>query len=70
MKLLLVLGSDETGNLISSYVEPLGFNLIRYRHVIKAMDNVDEIDPTGIIISARDFPRHWKVLVQIGRAHV
>jgi hypothetical protein len=68
MKLLLVLGSDETGNLISSYVEPLGFNLIRYRHVIKAMDNVDEIDPTGIIISARDFPRHWKVLVQYVRS--
>jgi hypothetical protein len=68
MKLLLVLGSDETSNLISSCVEPLGFNLIRYRHVIKAMDNIDEIDPTGIIISALDFPRHWKVLVQYVRS--
>jgi hypothetical protein len=68
MKLMLVLGSDETSDLISSCVEPLGFNLIRYRHVIKAMDNVDEVDPTGIIISARDFPRHWKVLVQYVRS--
>ncbi|MDR1420051.1 MAG: PilZ domain-containing protein [Treponema sp.] len=68
MKLLLVLGSDETSNLVSSYAEPLGFNLIRYRHVPKAMDNLDEIDPAGIVISARDFPRHWKVMVQYVRS--
>jgi len=68
MKLLLVLGSDETHNLISLYVKPLGFELIRYGHVLKAMDNIDEIDPAAIIISARDFPRHWKILVQFIRA--
>jgi hypothetical protein len=68
MKLLLVLGSDETAGLISIYLAPLGFELVRYRHVLKAMDNVDEIDPQAIIISARDFPRHWKVLVQYVRS--
>ncbi|MDR0451299.1 MAG: PilZ domain-containing protein [Treponema sp.] len=68
MKLLLVVGSDDTYDLISLYIKPLGFELIRYRHVIKAMDNVDEVDPTGIIISANDFPRHWKALVQFVRA--
>ncbi|MDR1286963.1 MAG: PilZ domain-containing protein [Treponema sp.] len=68
MKLLLVLGSDETSSLVSSYAEPLGFNLIRYRYVPKAMDNLEEIDPAGIIISARDFPRHWKVMVQYVRS--
>jgi hypothetical protein len=68
MKLLLILGSDETDELISLYVRPLGFDLIRYRHVLKAMDNVEEIDPAGIIISARDFPRHWKILVQFVRS--
>jgi hypothetical protein len=68
MKLLLVVGSDDTYNLISLYIKPLGFELIRYRHVIKAMDNVDEVDPAGIIISANDFPRHWKALVQFVRA--
>jgi hypothetical protein len=31
------------------------------------MDNIDEVDPAAIIISARDFPRHWKVLVQFTR---
>ncbi|MDR1099260.1 MAG: PilZ domain-containing protein, partial [Treponema sp.] len=68
MKLLMVLGSDESHELISLYVRPLGFELIRYHHVLKAMDNVDEVDPSAIIISARDFPRHWKILVQFVRS--
>ena len=68
MKLLLVLGSDDNYDVISRNTAPLGFELIRYRHVLKAMDNIDEIDPDAIIISARDFPRHWKILVQFIRS--
>ncbi|MDR3161007.1 MAG: PilZ domain-containing protein [Spirochaetaceae bacterium] len=67
MKLLVVLGSDETYYHIAHYVKPLGFDLIRYSHVVKAMDNVSEIDPAGIVLSARDYPRHWKTLVQFIR---
>ncbi|MDR3247615.1 MAG: PilZ domain-containing protein [Treponema sp.] len=68
MKLLLVVGSDDTYELISLYIRPLGFEMIRYRHIIKAMDNMDEVDPAGVIISANDFPRHWKAMVQFIRA--
>jgi len=32
------------------------------------MDNIDEINPSAIVLSARDFPRHWKFLVQFVRA--
>ena len=67
MKLLLVLGSDDTFNLISLFVKPLGFEIVRYNHVLKAMDNIDEIAPHAIVISARDFPRHWKTMVQFVR---
>ena len=67
MKLLLILTSDEVYNIIVRYVKPLGFEIIRYRHVLKAMDNIDEIDPTAIAISARDFPRHWKILLRFLR---
>ncbi|MDR1319541.1 MAG: PilZ domain-containing protein [Treponema sp.] len=67
MKLLLVLGSNHSYDLIVQYIKPLGFELIRYHHVVKAMDNIDEINPMGIIVSARDFPRHWKILVQFVR---
>ena len=68
MKLLLVLESDVTYNLMSVYVKPLGFELIHYSHILKAMDNIDEIDPQAIVISARDFPRHWKTMVQFVRS--
>lgn len=68
MKLLLILGSDETNDVITRFVKPLGFEVIRYYNVLKAMDNIDEADPTGIIISARDYPRHWKAMVQFVRA--
>jgi hypothetical protein len=67
MKLLLILGSDETFHLVSHYIKPLGFDLIRYNHVQKAMDNIDEVDPVALIISANDFPRHWKILVNFVR---
>ena len=67
MKLLLVLSSDDTYSHISHFVKPLGFELIRYNHILKAMDNIDEIEPAAIIISARDFPRHWKIMVQFVR---
>jgi hypothetical protein len=67
MKLLLVLASDDTFNNISLFLTPLGFDLIRYRQALKAMDNIDETNPDGIIISARDFPRHWKTMVQFVR---
>jgi len=67
MKLLLVLGSDDNYDAFTRTIAPLGFELIRYRHVLKAMDNIDEIDPEAIVISAREFPRHWKILVQFVR---
>jgi hypothetical protein len=67
MKLLVILGSDDILDLISQNIKPLGFDLIRYQYVPKAMDNIEEIEPSTIIISARDFPRHWKTLVQFIR---
>ena len=67
MKLLTILGSDEIFNRVSQYIKPLGFDIIRYNHVIKAMDNIDEVDPAGIILSASDFPRHWKILAHFVR---
>ena len=67
MKLLLLLGDDETYKLIMRYIKPLGFEFIRYTHVLKAIDNIDEISPDAIIISARDYPRHWKIVVNFIR---
>jgi len=68
MKLLLVFAADDNCNIISRSIRPLGFETIRYRQVLKAMDNIDEINPSAIVVSARDFPRHWKFFVQFVRA--
>jgi len=68
MKLLLVLGSNSTYKQLFYCLRPLGFEVIRYFHALKAMDNIDEIDPQAIIISAVDFPRHWKTMVQFFRS--
>jgi len=67
MKLLLLLGDDETYKLMIRYLKPLGFEFIRYTHVLKAMDNIDEISPDAIIVSARDYPRHWKIVANFIR---
>jgi hypothetical protein len=67
MKLLLIFAADDNCNIISRSVSPLGFEMIHYRQVLKAMDNIDEINPSAIVVSARDFPRHWKFLVQFVR---
>jgi hypothetical protein len=68
MKLLLVMGSDNTYDTVVEFLKFSGFEFIRYRHVQKAMDNIEEIDPAGIIISATDFPRHWKTMVSFVRS--
>jgi hypothetical protein len=68
MKLLLIHGSDDSYHIALRHIKPMGFEVIHYRYVFKAMDNIDEINPAAIIISARDFPRHWKILVQFVRS--
>ncbi len=68
MKALLLVETDRIADIARFYLRPLGFETIRYRNPVKAIDNLEEIDPDAIVVSARDFPRHWKVLAQAVRA--
>jgi hypothetical protein len=68
MKALFLIESDRIADIARFYLRPLGFETIRYRNPIKAVDNLEEIDPDAIIISARDFPRHWKVIASMVRS--
>ncbi|MDR2097495.1 MAG: PilZ domain-containing protein [Spirochaetaceae bacterium] len=68
MKLLFVLESRDICKRITDCVKSLGAEIVRYQHIVKAMDNVDEISPDGIVVSAADFPRHWKTLVSFVRS--
>ncbi len=60
MKALVVVENEDIAKLVSFYLKPLGLDTIRYRDPLKALDNLEEIEPDAVIISARDFPRHWK----------
>ena len=68
MKALLLIDSDRIADIARFYLRPLGFETIRYRNPVKTIDNLEEINPDAIVVSARDFPRHWKVLAQAVRA--
>ena len=60
MKILLVSERDELREFIKHNFIPRGAEIIQYYNPIKAMDNLDEVDPEVVMFSARDFPRHWK----------
>ncbi|TVQ27559.1 MAG: hypothetical protein EA382_03425 [Spirochaetaceae bacterium] len=60
MRILLVCERDEIKTTIRRHFMPRGAEIIQYYNPIKAMDNLDEVDPDVVLFSAQDFPRHWK----------
>ncbi|WP_455382246.1 PilZ domain-containing protein [Salinispira pacifica] len=60
MKIVLVAQRDELREHIRDHFNPQGSEIIQYWNPIKAMDNIDEIEPDLVLFSALDFPRHWK----------
>lgn len=64
MKALLIADDDIVIEKLKASLSDDGYDVISYRWLIKAMDNVEEIAPDVIVISASSYPRHWKTLVQ------
>jgi len=64
MKALLVADTDTSVRMLTDCLKPYGFDIIRYRSAVKALDNIVEIAPDAVFISTADFPRHWKTLAQ------
>jgi hypothetical protein len=60
MKIVLVSERESLRKQIATHFHPQGLEIIQYWNPIKAMDNLDEIDPDVVLFSAKDFPRHWK----------
>ncbi len=69
MKVLLISERQDLRGQLNLHFKPLGLAVIQYWNPIKAMDNLDEIDPDVVIFSARDFPRHWKPFLTFLRNH-
>jgi DNA-binding response OmpR family regulator len=67
MKMLLVASGDEHANVLAYHLKPLGFELERLGDPVRALSDLDEIDPQAILFDAGDFPRHWKALLRLCR---
>ena len=67
MKVLIVSDALQESMNIQTTLEQMGYDTICYRWLLKALDNMEEIQPHVIVINAVDYPRHWKVLVQHSR---
>ena len=62
MKALVISGSSEIYDYVSPLLKEKGFDLIHYRWIVKALDNIEEIQPDIIVLSVVEYPRHWKTL--------
>ena len=62
MKALLISDRPEIIDFVTPLLKDNGFDLIHYRWIIKALDNIEEIQPDVIVLSAAEYPRHWKTL--------
>jgi hypothetical protein len=54
MKALLIVEDDSIADIIRFYLKPLGFDVLRYRNPLKALDNLEEIGAGSHKVSARD----------------
>ena len=64
MKALLIADDELAITNISQVLETAGYDVIVYKWLLKALDNIEEIAPHLIVVSTKDYPRHWKTLTQ------
>ena len=64
MKALIISEANDITNEFTEYYKTQNYDVIKYRWLMKAMDNIEEIDPDLIFINATEYPRHWKTLCQ------
>ncbi|NLM01217.1 MAG: hypothetical protein GX220_07180 [Treponema sp.] len=70
MKVLIVAETDFIMENFSDFFSKQGYSVIKYRWLMKALDNVEEIEPQIVVLSALDYPRHWKTFVQFVSCNV
>mgnify|MGYP003298095536 FL=1 len=70
MKALLIADDDNVIEKIKSTLINDGFDVITYKWLLKALDNVEEISPDVIVVQASSYPRHWKTLVQFSKSGI
>ena len=70
MKAVIICNNEDVIEKVSSEVSKAGYEIIAYRWLLKALDNFIEISPHLVIISAVDYPRHWKTFIQYAKSGI
>lgn len=70
MKALLIADDENVLEKIKKTLIDDGFDVITYKWLLKALDNIEEIAPEVIIVQASSYPRHWKTLVQFVKSEI
>jgi len=70
MKVLLIAEEDKTIDALVPVIKKSGAEIITYRWLLKALDNVEEIAPDMVVISTAEYPRHWKTFVQFTKSGI
>ncbi len=68
MKALLICESQTELDTYNDFFKNNSFNTICYTWLLKALDNLLEINPDVVLINSIDYPRHWKTFVQYLRS--
>ncbi|QNL97454.1 hypothetical protein [Treponema sp. Marseille-Q4132] len=64
MKAIIICDDEELIGKVDAALASLSYDTIIYRWLLKALDNIEEIRPDIVVVSASDYPRHWKTLTQ------
>jgi len=59
---ILVSNDEEFITKVSATLKESGYDIILYRWFLKALDNLQEISPDLIVINAKEYKRHWKIM--------
>lgn len=70
MKALVISDNQEIVDFLQSYLKENNFDIIIYRWLLKALDNIEEIHPDIIFVSACEYPRHWKTLASFVKSGI
>ncbi len=70
MKVLIVAESENILEQYSTFFKARNFDVLKYHWLMKALDNLEEIEPEICVLSASDYPRHWKTFIQFLHATI
>ena len=70
MKALIISDKQEIIDFSEKFLKENGYDIIVYRWLLKAIDNIEEIQPDLIFLSAAEYPRHWKTLASFVKSGI